>query len=78
MRRNMLHYKKKCNTCETRKMCMHSNVYEAGTKTPKLEKLSQFLDQAQWKAFVLEAKPTCAERVFTNRMFWLVGLKENR
>ena len=70
--------RRECNSCETCKLCMQASVYEEGTESLTLKELGQLINQTQWVTFALEANPTCVERAFTDRMFWLVGLGENR
>ena len=70
--------KKECNSCGTCKLYMQASVYEEGTESLALIELGQLLDQTQFVTFALEANPTCVERDFTGRMFWLVGLRESR
>ena len=57
---------------------MQASVYEKETESLTLKELDQPIDQTQWVTFALKANPTCVEGVFTDRMFWLVGLGENR
>ena len=69
--------KKECNYCGTCKLCMQAIMYKEGTESLALEELGQLLNQTQWVTFALEANPTCVEHVCTDRLFWLVGLREN-
>ena len=70
--------KRECNSCETCKLCIQASVYEKGTESLTLKELGQLIDQTQRVTFGLEANPIRVECAFTDRMFWLVGLEENR